>query len=176
MDLLRDLFDSENQKKHLVHHPDATPNPDVKPIKSATSQKIYEEEHPIKNEKKKGAKAREAEQREEKKRQTKAKVTKEKEAEKEATVKRKETENKRRAKEEEDKKDIDTKKAEDKSVSVHQSAVSLGRASQRPGSSSSSTKSASVLGKHSTSSPNHPVNTGKGIKNLKQYKNKTYNG
>lgn len=176
MDLLRDLFDSENQKKHLVHHPDATPNPDVKSIKSATSQKIYEEEHPIKQEKKKGVKARETEQREEKKRQTKGKIAKEKEAKKEVAVKNKETENKRRAKEEEDKKDIDTKKAEDKSVSVHQSAVSLGRASQRPGSSSSSTKSASVLGKHSTSSPNHPVNTGKGIKNLKQYKNKTYNG
>lgn len=52
MDLLKNLFESANQKKHLVHHPEATPNPETKSVKTTLGQKIHEEYQPVRETKK----------------------------------------------------------------------------------------------------------------------------
>ena len=61
MDLLKNLFESANQKKHLVHHPEATPNPETKSVKTALGQKIHEEDRPARDTKKASKKARQTE-------------------------------------------------------------------------------------------------------------------
>lgn len=73
MDLLRDLFESENQKKHLVHHPEATPNPGTKSVKTTLGQKIHEEYQPARETKKVSKKARQTEFMEDRKEATKHK-------------------------------------------------------------------------------------------------------
>lgn len=196
MDLLKNLFESANQKKHLVHHPEATPNPDTKSVKTTLGQKIHEEDQPARDTKKASKKARQTEFMEGRKEVTKHKNEKIKERRKEESQKSKEEKHKEAKRKEEKTKKKEIRESEEashrgesrdvkgKSIeagnpashSVHQSAVSLGKASQRSGKSSSGSASAKVLGKHSTSSPDHPVNTGKGIKNLKQYQNRSFQG
>ena len=176
MDLLKDLFESENQKKHLVRHPEATPNPGTKSVKTTLGQKIHEEDQPVRETKKASKKARQTEFMEGRKEATKHKNEKIKERRKEESQKSKEEKHKEAKRKEEKTKKKEIRESEKASHSIHQSAVSLGKASQRSGKSSSGSASAKVLGKHSTSSPDHPVNTGKGIKNLKQYQNKSFQG
>ena len=176
MDLLKNLFESANQKKHLVHHPEATPNPETKSVKTTLGQKIHEEDQPARDTKKASKKARQTEFMEDRKEATKHKNEKIKERRKEESQKSKEEKHKEAKRKEEKTKKKEIRESEEASHSVHQSAVSLGKASQRSGKSSSGSASAKVLGKHSTSSPDHPVNTGKGIKNLKQYQNKAFQG
>lgn len=176
MDLLKNLFESANQKKHLVHHPEATPNPDTKSVKTTLGQKIHEEDQPVRETKKATKKARQTEFMEDRKEAAKHKNEKIKERRKEESQKSKEEKHKEAKRKEEKTKKKEIRESEEASNSVHQSAVSLGKASQRSGKSSSGSASAKVLGKHSTSSPDHPVNTGKGIKNLKQYQNRSFQG
>lgn len=176
MDLLKNLFESANQKKHLVHHPEATPNPETKSVKTALGQKIHEEDQPARDTKKASKKARQTEFMEGQKEATKHKNEKIKERRKEESQKSKEEKHKEAKRKEEKTKKKEIRESEEASHSVHQSAVSLGKASQRSGKSSSGSASAKILGKHSTSSPDHPVNTGKGIKNLKQYQNRSFQG
>ena len=180
MDLLKNLFESANQKKHLVHHPEATPNPDTKSVKTTLGQKIHEEDQPVRETKKASKKARQTEFMEDRKEATKHKNEKIKERRKEESQKSKEEKHKEAKQKEEKTKKKEIRESEKAgnpaSHSVHQSAVSLGKVSQHSGKSSSESASAKVLGKHSTSSPDHPVNTGKGIKNLKQYQNRSFQG
>ena len=176
MDLLKNLFESANQKKHLVHHPEAAPNPETKSVKTTLGQKIHEEDQPVRETKKASKKARQTEFMEDRKEATKHKNEKIKERRKEESQKSKEEKHKEAKRKEEKTKKKEIRESEEASHSVHQSAVSLGKASQRSGKSSSGSASAKVLGKHSTSSPDHPVNTGKGIKNLKQYQNRSFQG